>query len=53
MSPQPMVRMSFHVLWRSHVNRNDGKKSRLQRICLYITPEMEGYPADENQAAAI
>ncbi len=52
MSPQPMAPMFSPVLWRSHVDRNDGRKADYSGYRLFITPEMEGYPTDENQAAA-
>ena len=52
MSPQPMALCSLPSLWRSHVDRNDGKKSGLQRISFVHHPRDGSYPTDENQAAA-
>lgn len=52
MSPQPMAPMFSPVSLAQHVDRNDGKKSGLQRISFVHHPRDGSYPTDENQAAA-
>ena len=52
MSPQPMAPMSSRLSGAAMLTVTMVRKADYSGYRLYITPEMEGYPTDENQAAA-